>query len=102
MIQISEKFKLSIRDYGQAFLNIVIGSVLTAVSTSIAAKHFPTVEELKVALLVGLTAGVSHIVRKFMADAPKELMIDVDKTVVIDSKTKEVIAPDGKETLKID
>lgn len=68
----SDIFKLNFRDFAKGLVMAVLGAIVAALYTTIAAGKLPTLEELKTAAIVGLGAGLTYLVKNFFSDGTKE------------------------------
>lgn len=71
----SNLFKLNLRDIGHAFLITFLGTFLTAAVAILDAGSLPTLSQLGAAAVVGLTSGVSYIIKKFFTNSENKLAI---------------------------
>lgn len=90
-MKFSKMFNLSIGDAGRGFIVTLIGAALTVLYSSISEGALPTGAQLKTALLVGLGAGISYLLKNVFTGVPAVIEVDPAKTIVVNEETKQVL-----------
>lgn len=67
----SKRFTLAVRDAVWALYYSVLTTVGAAFTLALSEKHFPTLEDVKIAAYAGLFLGLAHISRKYFT-GPKQ------------------------------
>jgi hypothetical protein len=67
-------FSWNWKDAGKAAIMLVITTVATAVLQIIESGSFPTLDQLKTALIVGATAGVSYLIKNFLSNSDGQFL----------------------------
>lgn len=83
-MKFSSTFSINLADLSKGLLMTFITAALTSLVQLLQDGKLPTVVELKTAGVVGLTAGVSYIVKNFLTGIPSQIVIDPAKTAVVE------------------
>lgn len=65
---------LNLRDLVNGFVVAFLAAALTGVITSLDSGHLPTVSEIKAFGIVGLTAGLSYVLKNVLTNSSGELL----------------------------
>lgn len=72
----SEFLKLNLQDFIKGVLVAVLTAILIALQPMIERGALPTLEELKAIGIVGVTAGVSYLVKNLVTNSKDEMLKD--------------------------
>ena len=70
----SDFLSLNKKDFVRGFIIAVIAAVLTNLYTILQLGKLPTLDELQVALAVGVSAGISYIIKNFVTNSNDEIL----------------------------
>lgn len=90
-MKFAKLFNINIGDLGRGFIVTLITAALTVLYQSIADGAIPALPQLKTALLVGVGAGISYLIKNLLTGVPKSVEVDVTKTIVVDATSKQVL-----------
>jgi len=65
---------LNLRDLVNGFVVAFLAAALTGLITSLDSGHLPTVAEIKTYGIVGLTAGLSYVLKNVLTNSSGELL----------------------------
>lgn len=101
-MKFSKLFNINMGDLGRGFIVTLIAAALTVLYQSIQDGAIPTLLQLKTAIMIGLGAGISYLIKNVLTGVPKSIEVDTAKTVIVDEKTKAVLVDEVKpENIKL-
>lgn len=65
----SKKYSISWRDVAHGFITAFLSAALTGVMTCLGTGHLPTLPELQAQVLIGLSAGLAYLLKKFITNS---------------------------------
>jgi len=70
----SKKFTINLRDVLHGFVTAFLTSTLAGIMTIGTSGALPTAEDIKAQLIIGLTAGIGYLIKKFISTSDNKLM----------------------------
>jgi len=70
----SKKFTINLRDVLHGFVTAFITATLAGLTTIGTSGALPTAQDVKSQIIIGLTAGVGYLVKKFISTSDNKLM----------------------------
>lgn len=77
----SKKYSINIRDVVHGFITAFIGATLTGLIDMASTGQLPDLPHLKTHLVVGLAAGVSYLVKKFLQNSDSKFLSEPKNTL---------------------
>jgi hypothetical protein len=65
-MKLSKFGQVNIRDAAHGFLMLVFAATINGIVQTLDAGQFPTLEQVKADALVGVTAGLSYLIKNFL------------------------------------
>lgn len=77
----SKKYTLNIRDISHGFITAFISASFAGIITSLSAGNLPTLDEVKVHALIGLSAGLGYLFKKWISNSDGKFAGEPKKTL---------------------